>query len=491
MALKVYNTLTRRKEEFVPLHTNRVNMFVCGPTVYDYSHLGHARTYIVFDVIARYLRYKGYSVFYLQNITDIDDKIITRAAELGISPQTLAEDFLKKYYEDMDALGIDQVSLYAKATEHVAEVVSQAKVLVDKIIAYEVEGDVYFNISLFDDFGKLSGQKRSKLKAGARVEIDRKKLNPDDFVIWKKEKEGEPSWDSCWGKGRPGWHIEDTAITTTYFGNQYDIHGGAVDLIFPHHEAEIAIAESATGVKPFVKYWLHTGFLQVNGEKMSKSLGNFITIRELLKKYDPEVIRFFLINTHYRSPIDFTDGYLEEARSGLGRIRNTILRIREQLQYIEDVRKGPEESLSAGEQYIIALADITKQKFLDAMDDDFNTRVAIAALFDYTRAVNEFMSKHGTARNSVLNKLLDTYMELGGILGLFQDIKYRVGDFSQARATELINKLVTWLVELRDIARAKKDWITADKMRERFGQLGIILEDTKRGTKWSIKRPES
>ena len=320
----VYNTLTRKKQEFAPIHGNRVNMFVCGPTVYDYSHLGHARTYIVFDVIVRYLRYKGYSVFYLMNITDIDDRMIQRANESKISVKELADKFIKAFDEDMKRLHVNSVNLYAKATEHVDEIINQIKVLIEKGFAYEVDGDIYFEIRKFKDFGKLSHQSIDELKAGARIEIDKKKKNPEDFALWKSQKPNEPFWPSPWGNGRPGWHIEDTAITATYFGNRYDLHGGAIDLIFPHHESEISIAETVTGESPFVKYWVHSGFLTVNKEKMSKSLGNFFTIKEALKRYEPDVIRFFMLNALYRSPIDFSESGLKEAANAFERIKNTV-----------------------------------------------------------------------------------------------------------------------------------------------------------------------
>jgi cysteinyl-tRNA synthetase len=335
MALKVYNTLTHDKEEFKPISGNRVYMFVCGPTTYDHSHLGHARTYVAFDMIARYLRFKGFDLFYLMNITDIDDNIINRANELNVQPAELADKFFKLFLNDMQALNIQSVNLYAKATEHVPEIISQAQVLINKNYAYHIAGKVYYEVEKFEDFGKLSGQNLDALQAGARVEIDEDKRNPLDFILWKSEKPGEPTWESPWGSGRPGWHIEDTAITTKYFGDQYDVHGGARDLIFPHHESEITIAESATGKKPFVKYWFHTGFLNIEGEKMSKSLGNFFTIQDVLEKYDPEVVRFFLLYTHYRSPIDFTEKYLEEAKTSYARLQNSIQKL---LHAIENKR---------------------------------------------------------------------------------------------------------------------------------------------------------
>lgn len=466
MTLKIYNTLTRQKEEFVPIHDNRVNMFVCGPTVYDYSHLGHARTYIVFDVIARYLRYRGYFVFYLMNITDVDDKMIKRANETGGSVKELADRFTKAFDEDMKKLNVTSVNLYAKATEHINEIIFQIKTLVEKGFAYDVDGDVYFEVRKFRDFGKLSKQALDELKAGARIEVDEKKRNPEDFALWKKQKANELFWASPWGNGRPGWHVEDTAITTTYFGNKYDLHGGGIDLLFPHHESEIAIAESATGEKPFVKYWVHSGFLTLNKEKMSKSLGNFFTIREVLEKYEPEVIRFFMLNAHYRSPIDFSDKGLDEAKQGLERIKNTI-------DNIKTAAKNAEEDVKGNISEIIT---DTKKKFLAAMDDDFNTREAIAAIFELTKNVNHILSD-GLNRDA-LNMIIDTYKEFGGILGLFQDEKKEEG---------ITEDLISLIVDIRENARKNKDWETSDKIRSKLKELGVIIEDIKNGSQVKIR----
>ncbi len=320
--IKIYNTLTRSKENFKPLNGNRIKLFVCGPTVYDYSHIGHARTYISFDVIARYLKYRGFSVFYLQNITDIDDKIINRAISTGKDPLDLAREFEAEYLKDMESLGVENVNLYARATEHIEEIKAQIETLLEAGFAYETDNGVYFDISKYPDFGKLSNRKIEDLNVH-RISPDSNKRNPEDFALWKK-KDKELVWNSPWGAGRPGWHIEDTAITEEYFGPQYDIHGGGLDLIFPHHEAEIAQMESASGKKPMVRYWMHTGFLNVKGEKMSKSLGNFITIKELIKKYPPEVFRFFVISTHYRSPIDFSHEILEQSQNSLKEYINSM-----------------------------------------------------------------------------------------------------------------------------------------------------------------------
>ena len=378
--LKLYNTMTRRKEIFKPRQGNRVKLFVCGPTVYDYSHIGHARTYISFDVIVRYLKYCGFTVFYLQNITDLDDKILKRATELGSSPLELARRYEEKYLHDMKVLGVENVNIYARATEHIPEIIKQIEVLVEKGYAYETDNGVYFDESKFEDFGKLSKRNLEDLNVH-RIDPDSSKRNPGDFALWKKrEKESndEMIWDSPWGTGRPGWHIEDTAITDTYFGSQYDIHGGGLDLIFPHHEAEIAQMEASSGKKPMVQYWMHTGFLNVKGEKMSKSLGNFITINELLQEYSPEVFRFFVLSTHYRSPIDFSQGILQQSDKSLKRIYKLIETINELLD--DDIMISMEND----HMYINKLVEIRK-KFLDAMDNDFNTPAAFSSIFDIIR----------------------------------------------------------------------------------------------------------
>lgn len=443
----------------------RVNMFVCGPTVYDYSHIGHARTYLAFDVIARYLRCRDYSVFYIMNITDVDDKIIKRAKENKEKAEEVAEKFTDYFLEDMSALKIEAMNFYGKATEHVPEIIEQIEGLIKRGYAYEAKGDVYFEIKKFKDFGKLSGQKLGELKAGARVEVDPNKKNPEDFVLWKKHKEGEPSWNSPWGKGRPGWHIEDTAISISYFNEQYDLHGGARDLIFPHHESEIAIAESLTGKKPFVKYWLHSGYLNITGEKMSKSLGNIISIRDLLKKYDAMTIRFFLLYTHYRSPIDFSYEQLEEAKEAYQYIKNTVQKLR-------NLQGGGGKK----DKELLSLAKKTKEKFLKAMDDDFNTREAMARLFDFTREVNKGMEQ---TSSKTIEKILALYQELGeDILGL---------TFQEAGETDLADQLMRLIISLRDEARKKKDFATSDKIRDELKKAGITLEDGKKGTNWLKK----
>ena len=457
--MKVYNTMTRKKEEFKPMNENRIKMFVCGPTVYDESHIGHGRTYIAFDVIARYLKYKGYSVFYLQNITDIDDKIIKRSSELGVEPLALAKKYEALYFKDMGTLGVTNVNFYARAMEHLDEIIKQIATLMEKGFAYETPTGVYFDESKLKEFGKLSNRNIEDLNI-SRVNPEPTKRNPGDFALWKK-RDDEPSWDSAWGKGRPGWHIEDTAITKTYFGPQFDIHGGGLDLIFPHHEAEIAQMESATGKKPMVKYWMHTGFLNVSGEKMSKSLGNFITITELLKEHDPQVFRFFVLSTHYRSPIDFSEEALKQSQNSLKRIHKLMETIDELLDAQID------EENENDENYKIELEN-TKKEFLDAMDNDFNTPIALSALFNFTRDINKGINERDISKN-VLKEIKQLFNELGYILG----IAFLVKSKKEGPSTELINILV----DVREKLRLKKEYELSDEIRSRLRDIGINLED--------------
>lgn len=451
--------MTRKKEEFTPINENRIKMFVCGPTVYDKSHIGHGRTYIAFDVIARYLKYKGYNLFYLQNITDIDDKIIKRADELGIEPLELAKKYEKLYFRDMNLLGVTSVNFYARAMEHLNEIITQIQTLINKGFAYETSTGVYFDESRFEDFGKLSNRNIGELNV-SRVNPDTTKRNPGDFALWKKRNE-KPAWNSPWGHGRPGWHIEDTAISETYFGGQFDIHGGGLDLIFPHHEAEIAQMESATGKKPMVKYWMHTGFLNVNGEKMSKSLGNFITIEELLKEYDPQVFRFFVLSTHYRSPIDFSDGALQQSRNSSKRIHKLTETINELIGM--DIA----EENKNDEKYFKLMED-AKNEFLDAMDNDFNTPLALSALFNLIRKINIGINKENISR-SVFIEIKDLFNELGNILGLNFSAKSDEG--------HLQDELVSILVDVREELRKEKNYKLSDEIRNRLRDIGINLED--------------
>jgi cysteinyl-tRNA synthetase len=456
--MKVYNTMTRKKEELKPMNKNRIKMFVCGPTVYDESHIGHGRTYIAFDVIARYLKYKGYSVFYLENITDIDDKIIKRASELGVEPLELAKKYESLYFKDMELLGVTNVNYYARAMEHLTEIINQIQTLLDKGFAYETSTGVYFDEFKLEDFGKLSNRNIEDLNIH-RVNPDLTKRNPGDFALWKKRDE-EPSWDSPWGKGRPGWHIEDTAITETYFGGQFDIHGGGLDLIFPHHEAEIAQMESATGKKPMVNYWMHTGFLNVKGEKMSKSLGNFITIGELLNEYDPQVFRYFVLSTHYRSPIDFSDEALMQSQNSLKRIHKVMETVDELLESNIINENGHDEKY-------LQLLENTKEEFLDAMDNDFNTPIALSALFNLVRDINKGINEEEISKK-VFKEIKNLLNEFGDILGL---------TFSVESVKSDSDELVNILIDVREDLRKKKDYELSDKIRSMLRDAGIDLED--------------
>ncbi|MCS7103047.1 MAG: cysteine--tRNA ligase [Candidatus Korarchaeum sp.] len=461
--LIVFNTLSRRLEFFEPLVGRRVFMFVCGPTVYDYSHLGHARTYVFYDTLARFLRKLGYSLFYLQNITDVDDKIVNRAYEEGKHPIELAREFESYYYEDMRALNITTVNLYARASEYIKEIFEQIEGLLKKGHAYVTETGVYFDITTFLDYGKLSSQKPEELRVH-RIEPDPTKKNPGDFALWRNRPREEFGWDSPWGYGRPGWHIEDTAISIKHFGKQYDIHGGAIELSFPHHEAEIAQAESFTGEKPFVKYWIHTGLLTVEGEKMSKSLGNFVTIREALERYDANVLRIFLLSRHYRSPIDFRWEYLEQARGSYERIINSL----ENFKEIDLGESSEEESF---------LNEIRKRRsaFYKRMMDDLNTAEAMSELHEIVREVNAYSEREGKISERGKTEVLTTLSELLDLLGLRIKEGFEEGT---------LNALVSLILDIRENLRRRKEYDIADEIRARMRELGFEVQDTPRGVKW-------
>jgi len=462
MALKLYNTLTRKKETFKPIKDKRVNLFVCGITPYDYAHIGHAKTYVQFDVIAKYLRYKGYNVFYLQNVTDIDDKIIQRAKEKKVKPIDLARNFEKEYQKDMKELGVDSVNKFARATDHIKEIIKQVKLLMDKGYAYSIENDgIYFNLGKFPEYGKLSGRKSTEAEdAVTRIDESVEKINKGDFCLWKKSKKDEPSWQDPWfNGGRPGWHIEDTAITEKEFGSRYDMHGGARDLIFPHHEAEIAQMEASSGKKPFVKYWLHTGFLNVKRQKMAKSLGNFITVKDALKKYDAKVLRFFYLSAHYRSPIDFSEESLEQAKNSLERLNDFIAKVKD--------RKEKDARTSSGINSVDdeKLIEKTKKEFQKYMDDDFDTPKALAVIFDFVKEAN----KKGGGKKSY-----ELMLEFDKIFNVFTA--------EEAKLSPEIRKLVAE----REEARKRKNFEKADKIREDLKKKGYVLEDLKNGVR--VKR---
>jgi len=469
VTLKVYNTKSRTVEEFSPLHGNRVYMFVCGPTVYDQSHIGHARTYLAYDIIARYLRAKGYSVFYLMNITDIDDKIINKANELGQDPLMLAEKFRNDFLEDMHSLGIDSVNLYAKASEHIPEIIAQISTLKDKQFAYEVEGDVFFDVAKSPNYGRLSRQDINQLIMH-RIDPDPRKKNVVDFALWKNQKPGEPAWNSPWGSGRPGWHIEDTAITTTYFGPSYDLHGGGLDLIFPHHEAEIAQAEAATGIEPLVKYWIHSGLLTVAGARMGKSMGNFITIKDALLKHDAEALRLCFAASHYRSQLEYDENHIEQAEQVLERLRTVY----NQVKSLTSTSRTITTHESGAVRKIISQA---KTDFDGAMDDDFNTPRALAAMIAFAKNIEPYANDKMDKEMAL--EVLGIFSYFGNIFGILQS-KGTVMD----RALE---RLLSIILSVRDEARSKGDWATSDTIRNSLRDIGVVVEDSANGVRWHVK----
>ncbi len=456
--LQIHNTITRKKEDFVPITPGEIGMYVCGVTVYDLCHIGHARTFVSFDMIVRYLRYLGYKVKYVRNITDIDDKIIKRAQEKGVSTKDLAEHFIAEMYADFDALNIARPDLEPRATENIEAIIDLVQRLIDKGHAYVADnGDVMFALDSFKRYGRLSGQKLEELSAGARVEVEKSKRNPFDFVLWKMSKEGEPAWDSPWGQGRPGWHIECSAMNSKLLGTTFDIHGGGSDLIFPHHENEIAQSCCAFDTK-YVNYWMHSGMVMINKEKMSKSLNNFFTIRDVLKEYDAETVRYFLISAQYRSALNYSKENLDSARTALARLYTAL----------KNVTVGPAQG---GEDYVT--------RFKAAMDDDFNTPAAIAVLFDLAKAINT--AKTPEEASGLAGRLV----ELGGILGiLYQDpVTFLQSGAADSGADDEVAKIEA-LIEERKQARARKDYAAADAARNELTAMGIVLEDGPSGTTW-------
>lgn len=463
--IKIFNTLSRKKEEFAPLSGNKVNIYTCGPTVYDFFHVGNARVFITFDMVRNYLKFRGYDVKFVQNFTDIDDKMIKRANEEGITVRELGDRFIKEYFTDADALGIKRADVHPRATEHIGDIIDIIKILEDKGYAYEVDGDVYYEARKFRDYGKLSHQNPDELEAGARIEPGEKKKDPMDFALWKAKKPGEPAWESPWGEGRPGWHIECSVMAMKYLGETIDIHGGGPDLIFPHHENEIAQSEAATG-KPFAKYFMHVGYLNINNQKMSKSLGNFFTVRDILKKYDPEVLRFFMLSSHYRSPINFSEDFMQQARSALERLYNALYT----MEHLE--KTAVDKEPTAGEEQYLKIQQQNKEKFIEAMDDDFNTADAIAALFDMVREFNVNINENSSRK--VITKTIELLLELGKALGFF-------GKFKQG---ELLDEEIQRKIEERQQARRARNFALADKIRDELKEKGIILEDTPAGVRW-------
>ncbi|WP_040306047.1 cysteine--tRNA ligase [Caloramator australicus] len=462
--MKIYNTMTRQKEVFNPITPGEVKMYACGPTVYNYFHIGNARTFIVFDTIRRYLEYRGYKVKFIQNFTDIDDKLIRRANEEGTTVKEVAEKYIKEYYKDADGLKIKRATVNPRATEFIGEIIAFVKDLVDKGYAYVVDGDVYFDTTKFKEYGKLSHQSIEDLEAGARIEIDERKRNPMDFALWKAKKEGEPAWESPWGEGRPGWHIECSTMACSLLGETIDIHGGGADLIFPHHENEIAQSEARNG-KPFANYWMHVAYLNVNNQKMSKSLNNFFTAREILEKYDAEVVRLFMLSGHYRNPINFSIELLDQAKAALERLYNAIANLEHVIETSED------RELTAEELEFFNRLDSFRERYIEVMDDDFNTADGISVIFDLVREVNTNI-KEGSPKK-LAQKALDLIRELGSPLGILE--KSTKGSLDEE---------IERLIEERQKARKEKNYALADKIRDQLKEMGIILEDTPQGVRW-------
>ena len=477
MALKVYNTISGKKEDFTPVSEGKVKLYVCGVTVYDHCHIGHARSAIVFDTIFRYLRTKGYDVTYVRNFTDIDDKIIRRSREENMPWQEVGQKYIASFYEDMDALGIMRPTHEPRATDHIGDMIALVDALIKKGHAYNVDGDVYFSVDSFRNYGELSKRPLEEMMSGARVEVDEKKKNPLDFALWKASKEGEPSWDAPFGKGRPGWHIECSAMSTLFLGNPFDIHGGGKDLVFPHHENEKAQTEAATGGK-FVNYWVHNGFVNIDREKMSKSIGNTLSIKEFLKEYHPEVLRLFYLSNHYRSPVDYSSQSIDDANTALQRLYYTR-------QRALDVQKGKSfEARSFGE------AEEINKKFIEAMDDDFNTALALSYIFELSKEINRMVDEKDASAISLIASANQMFESLAGTLGLLED---NLESFeNQAKIRHLARmgldaSFVEDAINDRIEARKNKDFQKADEIRNMLVEKGIILLDTPKGTQWRIK----
>ena len=459
--MRIYNSLSQQKEKFVPISEDEVKIYVCGPTVYNFFHLGNARPFVVFDTLRRYLEYIGYKVNFVQNFTDVDDKIINRAKEEGMTAPEISEKYIAEYFKDTKALNIHPATTHPRVSENIQQIIEFISTLIEKGYAYQVDGDVYYSPTKFDGYGKLSKQNIDELRAGARIMVEEKKREPLDFALWKARKEeGEIAWESPWGMGRPGWHIECSAMSKRYLGPTLDIHAGGQDLKFPHHENEIAQSEACNGVE-FAKYWMHNGYITINKEKMSKSLGNFFTVREILERYDGEAIRFFLLSGHYRSPIDFNDGLMDMAKASLGRLENA----RDNLKFLAETQEG---NMTEAEKHALNDFEKFRVKFKDAMDDDLNTADAIAAIFELVTEINKDV-KDGCSKE-MAEKSLGILLELTGVLGLLETEK-----------DESVDDEISKLIEERQQARAEKNFQRADEIRDMLKERGITLKDTPQG----------
>ena len=463
--MKIFNTMTRSKEEFKPLEEGKVKMYVCGPTVYNYIHVGNARPFIIFDTLRRYLEYRGYDVTFVQNFTDVDDKIIKRGHEEGIAPEEIAQKYIKEYFVDADGLGIKRASVHPRVTDNIEQIIEFVKELEDKGYAYAVNGDVYFDTQKFEGYGKLSGIKQEELEAGSRIEVNDQKKHPMDFVLWKAKKEGEPGWTSPWGEGRPGWHIECSVMSRRYLGDTIDIHAGGQDLKFPHHENEIAQSEARSG-KTFSNYWMHNEYININNEKMSKSKGNFFTVRDISKLYDLEVVRLFMLSTHYRNPINFSDEILNQSKAGLERLYNA----KERVEFI--ISKLNDNAENADELKLEEELNSFRQRFIEAMDDDLNTADALSIIFELARFMNSNVNENST--KEFANKVLDEFNELTGVLNVV----------NKKHEEDMLDEEIEALIQKRTDAKKNKDFKLADEIRNELLEKGIVLEDTRQGVKW-------
>lgn len=462
--MKLYNTLTRTKEEFVPIEEGKVKMYVCGPTVYNFFHIGNARPFIIFDTFRRYLEYRGYDVKYIQNFTDVDDKIIKRSNEEGIAPEQVADKYIDEYFKDADGLGIKRATVHPRVTENINEIIEFIKELEEKGYAYAVNGEVYFDTQKFEGYGKLSKQNQEDLEAGARIEVNSQKRHPMDFVLWKPRKEGEPGWESPWSVGRPGWHIECSVMSKRYLGDTIDIHAGGQDLAFPHHENEIAQSEARSG-KTFSNYWIHNGYININNEKMSKSKGNFFTVRDIADKYDLEVVRFFMLSAHYRNPVNFSDEMLSQSRAGLERLYNT----KEKLEFTLSNLKVTD--IKEDEKDLSEELNSFREKFIVAMDDDINTADAISVIFELARFINTNVNEESSIEFAKM--CLTEFEELTNVLNIVNK-----------KQEEVLDADIEKLIQDRVDAKKNKDFALADEIRNKLLEMGIVLEDTRQGTKW-------
>lgn len=462
--MRFYNTLAGKKEEFVPLEQGKVKMYSCGPTVYNYFHIGNARPFIIFDTLRTYLEYRGYEVTFVQNFTDVDDKIINRANEEGITPLEVADKYIEEYFKDADKLGIKRASVHPRVTECIEDIIEFIRELIDKGHAYEVDGDVYYDTKSFDEYGKLSKQNMEELEAGARIGVDERKNNPTDFALWKKKKEGEIGWNSPWGEGRPGWHIECSVMSRKYLGDTIDIHSGGQDLTFPHHENEIAQSEGRSG-EVFANYWLHNGYINIDNQKMSKSLNNFFTVREIIEKVDPEVVRFFLLSAHYRNPVNFSQELLDASKNGLNRLYNA----KNKLSFLVEKAEGAMTEDERGKKEEV---EAFRHQFIEAMDDDLNTADGITAVFELAKYINTHANEGSSKEFLALMK--DVFEELTGVLNIVQ--KERSADVDEAKILELI--------EQRNSAKKEKNYQEADRIRDELKEMGVELLDTRQGTTW-------